>query len=222
MHPNPPVYDQVIKGHVITFKVPSIFSIELAAIDDEVDMSGNVTFENLIREFLSSSARYFSRPLDYEAFQKRAIHKWERDSSILFRPAEGVRYIVEWKLERGVFYANRYELCWVLQAAQPIIVCPVAPAADSSHSPVVKEVATESIPFKAASAEERDKLKRSIRHARLRIALAQLRAERLAEKYYRRYGSWEDGDGGESDSDLSVDSVAPPPAAPTAENIGSR
>jgi hypothetical protein len=236
MLPNTPVYDQALKGHVISFKEPVLFVTELESIDGStpVDVSGNPVFEGIVREFLSSSARYFSRPLEYEQFQRRATHTWLAEQGVLFRPASGVIYKVEWQLERVIFYANRYEAIWRMQAVQPVVVaaaCTAAPPpaaieAETLPSPVPKgvEVETATIPFRTATAEEREKLKRSIRHARLRIALAQLRAERLAEKYYRRYGSWDGADGEEegSDSDLSVDSVGgiAPPA--TAENIGSR
>ena len=49
----------------------------------------------------------------------------------------------------------------------------------------------------------RDAYKQKVRKARLRAVLAQLRAEKLAEQYYLRYGNLdlEDGDG--SDSELS-------------------
>jgi hypothetical protein len=217
MLPNTPVYDQAIKGHVITFKEPVTFSIEVNSISDPIDISGNAAFETIIREFLASSARYFSRPLEYSQFERRCSHKWEGDLTIVFRPTDGVKYAIEWQLQKVIFYANRYETVWAMEAVQPVVVPPAAavpPAtADRPPSPVANEVAMEAIPFRAPTAEDRERLKRSIRHARLRIALAQLRAERLAEKYYRRYGAWDGVDEDGSDSDLSVDSVGAPAAA---------
>ncbi len=49
-------------------------------------------------------------------------------------------------------------------------------------------------------AESRERERQKVRQARLRAALAELRAERLADRYYRRYGTYEiDGE----DSELS-------------------
>jgi hypothetical protein len=229
MLPNPPVYDQAIKGHVITFKEAVSLFVEVETIDEPIDVSGNTSLEAIIRDFLSSSARYFSRPLEYSQFERRCSHKWEGGVSITFRSTDGIKYGLEWQLQKVIFYANRYEVFWSLEAIQPVVIplptAAGAPVTDSPPSPVVKEVETEAIPLRTPTVEDRERLKRGIRHARLRIALAQLRAERLAEKYYRRYGCWDgadEGEDGESDSDLSVDSVGPPAAVATAENIGSR
>jgi hypothetical protein len=70
------------------------------------------------------------------------------------------------------------------------------------------------IPFEDPAAEEkarRAKERRRIREARLRLILSKLRAERLAERYYKRYGNF---DGVGSDSELSSeDELLPPDAA---------
>lgn len=50
--------------------------------------------------------------------------------------------------------------------------------------------------------EKREEDKRKIREARLRVALAKLKAERMAEHYYQRYGEKPE----DSDSELSSDS----------------
>lgn len=51
--------------------------------------------------------------------------------------------------------------------------------------------------------EKREEDRRKIREARLRVALAKLKAERMAEHYYQRYGEKPEED---SDSELSSDS----------------
>lgn len=80
--------------------------------------------------------------------------------------------------------------------APAVAVATAAEEVDSATSiPLKDEQAT------SASASK-ERFKQRVRQARLRIALAQLRAERLAEKYYRRYGNFEDM-GSDSDSDLS-------------------
>jgi hypothetical protein len=61
------------------------------------------------------------------------------------------------------------------------------------------------LPFYVDDETQRDKReddKRKIREARLRVALAKLKAERMAEHYYQRYGEKAD----DSDSELSSDS----------------
>jgi hypothetical protein len=51
--------------------------------------------------------------------------------------------------------------------------------------------------------EVREAYKQKVRKARLRASLAQLRAEKLAEQYYLRYGNLDMADGESSDSELS-------------------
>jgi hypothetical protein len=66
-------------------------------------------------------------------------------------------------------------------------------------------------PRSSTEKAERSNARRRIRQARLRVALAKLRAERLAERYYSRYKSFE---GLEDDSDSELSSEAEEPNAP--------
>jgi hypothetical protein len=60
--------------------------------------------------------------------------------------------------------------------------------------------------FTQAERAQRAKERQRIRQARLRLALAQLKAERLAERYYRRYGDFKELS--DSDSELSEEEDA--------------
>lgn len=213
---NTPVFDQTIRAHVFSFQTAPIFSINLADPDTDPDISGNENVNAIMTEFLEKAARYFSKALDVAAFQKRLTHVWQKDISFSLQPSDNIQFCTYWIPDRVLFHATRYEIFWKIQSIQPIIadavlailekgVHPVATA----DPPVVKEMADEEIPLKEVNTakEEKKMAKQVIRHARLRIALAQLRAERLAEKYFKKYGTFESPeDGGGSDSDLSIDS----------------
>ena len=86
------------------------------------------------------------------------------------------------------------------------------PIPPSGLQEIVEE--SNSIPFHQSSKappssprSTRQHLKQKVRKARLRAALAQLRAEKLAERYYIRYGDLdlENESGASSDSDLSFE-----------------
>ena len=67
----------------------------------------------------------------------------------------------------------------------------------------IAEVSQEVIPFGEISNEEKTKreiARKRIRQARLRATLAKLRAEKLADRYYNRYGNF---DMDSSESELS-------------------
>lgn len=214
---NTPVFDQTIRAHVFTFKTAPIYSINLTDPEVDPDISGNESVNAIMSEFLEKAARYFSKALDLAHFQKRVTHIWQKDISVSLQPSDNIQFCTYWIPDRVLFYATRYEICWKLQSIQPIIADAVlailergAQSVAAADPPVVKEVGDEEIPLKEVNAakEEKKMAKQVIRHARLRIALAQLRAERLAEKYFKKYGTFdspqEDGEG--SDSDLSIDS----------------
>jgi hypothetical protein len=133
-----------------------------------------------------------------------------------------------WIPDRILFYASRYELHWYLRAVDFVPEPTIPPGflergvADEE----LVEINTEGAPFELPGQEgplgaldedaiplssrfTREELEKKamerqrIRQARLRVALAQLKAERLAERYYRKYGDFEDMD--DSGSELSGD-----------------
>ena len=65
----------------------------------------------------------------------------------------------------------------------------------------IAEIKEDIIPFGQMSSEEkvaRELARKRIRQARLRASLAQLKAETMADRYYRRYGNF-DIEGSESE-----------------------
>ena len=69
-----------------------------------------------------------------------------------------------------------------------------------SPAPPAPPLTEEQIPFNSPR-KERERMKQKVRRARLRAAIAHLRAEKMAENYYMRYGFQEEE--GDSDSDLT-------------------
>jgi hypothetical protein len=213
---NTPVFDASLKAHIFTFKDAPTFTINLDNPDVDPDLSGNEvlhqTIIEILSDFLKQAARYFSKTLDVTQFQKRLTYVWNKDISIPIQTSSNIQFCTYWILEKVVFYPTRYEIIWSIQTIQPIVADAILAAAPvaAADPPVVKEVEGSEIPLREARStkEERTKAKQVIRHARLRIALAKLRAERLAEKYYRRYGSFDPPEEGDSsDSDLSIEST---------------
>lgn len=238
-----PSFDQSLKGHTFKLQDPPTFSINLNTPDEAIpaDLSGNVSANiqlvEFYTEFLKQAARYFSRPLELQQFQKRISHKWERDlSQTPLQASHNIRFCLCWIPVNITFFPTRYEINWSLKSIQPIIADGVLSGSisenqNSSAPPVVCEIAAADIPMKQPNQtkEGRVRAKKIIRHARLRIALAQLRAERLAEKYYKKYGTFECSDSNSDDSVLSVDSEGnrpeereTSPDGKCSENIGSR
>jgi hypothetical protein len=219
---NTPVLDSTLRAHVFTFKEAPIFSINNENPNSIPDLSNasvliQEQIEGILHEFLEKAARYFSRPLDLQHFQKRLHHIWKKeDSTTSIQPSPKIHFCFHWIPDRILFYQTKYEIYWNLKTIQPILVDDVLHTDTPSNMapPVVNETEGNEIPFREVSPqkEEKKRAKKVIRHARLRIALAQLRAERLAEKYYRRYGTFEceeDRSDSDGDSELSIDSQGP-------------
>jgi len=158
----------------------------------------------LLTEFLTNAARYFSKGLSIANFMSKATFIWNYDrfiNEINSAPANAVVRMT-WVPEAVIFHQNaQYESIW--QAASLVVE---APAAAAVETPALIE-APDAIPFDESNAivqpSPRRGEKQKVREARLRAALAHLRAERLALKYYEKYGKIEDSD---KDSTLSIES----------------
>ncbi len=152
---------------------------------------------------------YFSKKADPAYIQSKLVHHWEPAGNYILDSAKPAKAI--WIPASFVYYVNRFELHWCCQSIHQEEDAPAAgPSPDtgasapriSSTSAPLREIESTTIPFekpdeaKAARQDVREK----VRRARLRVALAKLRAEELAERYYKRYGGF---DGVESDSELS-------------------
>jgi hypothetical protein len=158
----------------------------------------------LLTEFLTNAARYFSKGLSLANFMSKATFIWNYDrfiNEINSAPANAVVRMT-WVPEAVIFHQNaQYESIW--QATHLVVEAPAAaPAAETA---LIE--APDAIPFDETNAivqpSPRRGEKQKVREARLRAALAHLRAERLALKYYEKYGKIEDSD---KDSTLSIES----------------
>ena len=91
------------------------------------------------------------------------------------------------------------------QEAQAVRTIQIQNTVDSSESLVpVNDLPLSDILEMESESKERTMEKQRIREARLKVALAKLRAERMVQKYYMRYG--EDLEGEESELSSASDS----------------
>jgi len=208
----PPVYDFTERCNTFTFSsAPTVqFTIEntvgnsssgknvkceLIPSPDAVESSEDVSA--VIHHFISASSRYFSSKLDSDIFKRRLKHTWEDannyiDISSIPRSFISSSLTVTWIPAYLVMYHSFYKLFWRCVDVIPIM----NPGNEETASeqiqelPVPTEVDGESIPLDSGpvvlTAKERARQK--LRQARLRVALAELRAEKLAMKYYKKYG----------------------------------
>jgi hypothetical protein len=154
---------------------------------------------------LTALGGHFSKTLDGRIFRQRLRHMWKGDGDVTRRYPDDT-----WIPRELRMAATSYTLSWEFQEATRAVVSGLdveevelvrSEGAAVVPAGTVEEV--EDIPEEGGgdeSVEERAAARRRVRQARLRAAVAQLRAERLAERYYKRYGSF---DGAGSDSDLS-------------------
>jgi hypothetical protein len=133
----------------------------------------------------------------------------------------GESFRATWIPARIIFYTSRYELYFTLAELEPVIVSSAIPPGFLDELGVpgeevydigqetelpelpIAEITQEIIPYGEITEEEKTKrelARKRIRQARLRASLAQLRAEKLADRYYKRYGNF---DMDSSESELS-------------------
>jgi hypothetical protein len=250
---NTPVFNPKKKCHVITLQdTPSFdFIIRGNANPSRADLEENPAFMEFLQIFLEKASPFFSKPLELKTFLHRLTPIWDSASSFSKPDVKAYQYWkVLWTPAEVHMYPSRYEMHWMYGGAEEAHFSKSSPGleddeeilptidsledaelveAESSLLPVINEVNIAAIPFKEtgddSSSSKRELLKQKVRQARLRVALAQLRAERLAEKYYVRYGNFEDVDG-DSGSELSWDDAVAAPdrleEVSNTKNIGSR
>jgi hypothetical protein len=168
---------------------------------------------DFVSEFLGQASQYFSKPLDSALFFQRLAHVWNTSEVDLdTTTSDTVR--ASWIPAQILFYAGRYEIHWNLVEVETL---KIPPGFMEEIPPGPTDSGDASIPFEdpASNTEKakRARERRRIREARLRVVLSKLRAERLAERYYKRYGNF---DGAASESELSSEEeLLPPEAAAT-------
>ena len=216
----PPQFEADKKRYIFTFKNAPRLE---ATTDDPTKLL--ITEEELndifVSEFLKQASKYFSKPLEQSLFYKRLVYEYQTDEVDITSIREtGDTFRATWIPARIVFYTSRYELQLTLAELEPVIVPSAIPPGFLNELGVVgeeldaegetdlpelpiAEVQQDVIPFGEMSADEkvkREVARKRIRQARLRASLAQLRAEKMADRYYKRYGNF---DMDSSESELS-------------------
>lgn len=206
----------------------SITNRSSISIDFAKDCSGQLT--QFAASFLLNAGQYFSKQLPVSTFLERLKHRWNTTE---FLPQElqfEGWALLKWIPATVLFYKGYYELEWDLvevipqenfvppTQAEPTIVAalPPPPSPPSPPPQPIEEIPLqeteipsaplpklEETPVKRDRHEVREAYKQKVRKARLRASLAQLRAEKLAEQYYLRYGNLDLADAESSDSELS-------------------
>lgn len=217
----PPQFEANNKRYIFTFKKAP--KIEESTQDpSKLGVTEEELTELFVRDFLQQASKYFSKPLELGIFFKRAEYKFiteEVDLEQILKTGETFR--ATWVPARIIFYTSRYEVYFSLAELEPVIVPSTIPPGFLDELGVageeiydigqetelpelpIAEITQDIIPYGEISVEEklkREGIRKRIRQARLRASLAQLRAEKLADHYYKRYGNF---DMASSESELS-------------------
>jgi hypothetical protein len=213
----PPQFDQEKKSYIFKFKNPPKIE-EVTTNPTKLSITEEDLTEIFIRDFLTQASKYFSKPLDTEVFYKRVVYNWTTEEVDLTVTGEE-SFRATWIPAAIVFYTSRYELTFNLVELEPVVVQSIPPGfldglgVPGEEIPLIP-VETElpelpiteiTIPFGEMSTDEKDKreaARKKIRQARLRASLARLRAEKMADRYFSRYGNFDmDGSGSELSSE---------------------
>ncbi len=176
--------------------------------------------ESFLEEFINKTSRHFATPLRTSVILPRLTHKWNVSEDLV----ADEHYMLHWSIKAMIIKSKEFCLVWscVAQPCPPLITSNFlnlsAPSRSSSPARDLRTIQIQpsvtmdehEVPMTLdsrlmtleyentpVSAE-----KKRIREARLRAALANLRADRLAEKYYQKYGT----PAGDGSSDLSSES----------------
>lgn len=213
----PPKFEADKKCYVFLFKnAPRIEETttdptKLVIMEEDLDSL-------FVTEFLKQASKYFSKPLEKSIFYKRVVYQYFTEEIDLPKVLEsGETFRATWIPARIIFYTSRYELQFTLAEVEAVIVPSAIPsgflnelgvdgeeldtAVVENELPELPIAEINIIPFGEISPEERAKreaARKHIRQARLRAQLANLKAEKMANRYFKRYGNF-DMDSSESD-----------------------
>jgi hypothetical protein len=227
----PPQFDKVKRQHSFELSgTPEFRQAPFKAGEAYTPFKPGTEEEKVYQEFcaafLEKAATYFSSQLPLATFLKRLTVSWELgdlEEDLLL----GTRLELVWIPARILFQSGRYELVWRLVGVHEFSgldeeeLPSVTGGGEGLPVSMEEVVETTDIPFESAAAplSARAAARKKVREARLRVAIAQLRAERLAANYFDKYGSFDEV-GEDSDSDLSMDSTPEITAAVLRKNIG--
>jgi len=201
-----PTYDNVNKCYQLS--VENAPTLEAASTSGIVFEGGvQETFMTFVGEFLKLASPYFSKPLNQDIFLQRVVHMYN-PGDYNSEPETPIQKVF-WIPAHVTFYPNKYEIHWTIVGIQKNI----SPGTDivDIGSDILSSDALPP-PRMIPKPTIQKLLRQRIRQARLKCALARLRVEQLAERYYARYGNF---DGlSDADSELSSDSEFNPNEPP--------
>lgn len=164
-----------------------------------------VFIDTLLNSFLEKSKRYFVTPLQKETIEKHLRH-YIADLAPL--PAEGQSFVPLWKPVSLKVKSNEFGLYWSVvewKASEPLIRSDFFQSKSPEPEPNLRTIHIQNtmdslvpvsdlplsdlppLNFGEESPEKRE-VRRRIREARLKVELARLKARRMEQKYYERYG----------------------------------
>lgn len=183
--------------------------------------------ETFVSAFLEATRKYFTSPLTVEKVLRHLRHSVQEGEF----PTSTGWYDVLWAPAKMIIKTGDYELVW--RVASTTEACPMippefteskTPRPKSPDVPEQQEIRSiqihdslipvgdlplSDLPPLPFSAEEevdpvKEESKRKIREARLKVALARLKAQRMEQTYYERYG--QPPEESENSSETSSDS----------------
>ena len=168
----------------------------------------------IIEELGEQGKVWFSSPIKPSVVLKRLMHKY--NYCIPANYEDNTRYKLIYTPTLFIIYPGKFELYWEVNYVKDDIIpsefiefseeLEDSPAKTIIINDIVENV---EIPFDNEEIVEevssRAAFKQKVRHAHLKAAIASMKAEKMAEKYFRRYGI-QTGVEFESDSELSLES----------------
>jgi hypothetical protein len=212
-----PQFESDKKRYIFTFKNAPRME-ETTADPTKLNITEDELCDIFATDFLSQASKYFSKPLERAVFFKRLVYHYFTEEVELTKILEtGETFRATWIPARIVFYTNRYELELTLAELEAVIVPSAIPSGfleglgvpgeeidtvmAQDELPELPIAEVNIIPYAEITPEEKAKrelARKHVRQARLRASLAKLKAERMADRYYKRYGNFE-MDSSESD-----------------------
>ena len=191
-----PVFDIALRAHRVTitdFQPPIEYltsvtkQLELDQVKDE--------FLVFINEFLEKASKYFSQKIDAPLFIQRISHTFDGEEET------GATVRVSWIPAYVLFYPGRYVIHWKLINTE---IPPGKPDKEEEAVPVQEAVEPPAEATVVSPVRSTKQMRKKIRQARLKVAVARHYLYRITQRYYERYG---DFDGMEdSESELSSES----------------
>jgi hypothetical protein len=190
-----PILDSVTRVHKLSITDCPPFEY-VTKITDRVELDAVAEqFTTFVEDFLQKASKYFSQSIDMPLFLQRIQHTYEGEQN-----ESGEDTQVSWIPAFVLFYPNRYVIHWKLISTENPPGKTHIIEQSSEPTPVVEAPATTAI----SPVRTRREIRKKIRQARLKSALAELYLKRLTHKYYEKYGNFSGLE--ESESDLSSES----------------